>query len=227
MVSLVWTGLLLLSPHGTCSLDAALPAEARAIAGSDSLAQLYARGKTFAEFLAAAKTRRETWRANYSRMAVTGEWLQRARAVPSHWRVLVVAEDWCGDSANTIPYLGQLSDSVASLELRIVNARDGRWVMESHRTPDGRAATPTVVLLDSVDAEAGCLVERPAALREWLSTNRPRRSERELGRGRDEWRRRDGGQSTVRELVELLESAAAGKPRCGPTRPPDGRGPVY
>jgi hypothetical protein len=222
MVSLAWAGLLLLSPPGTCPVDAALQAEVRPLAGSDSLAQLYARGKTFAEFLSAAKARRETWHDNYSRLAVTGDWLQRARAVPGHWRLLVVAEDWCGDSANTIPYLAQLSDSVASLKLRIVNAQDGRWVMESHRTPDGRAATPTVVLLDSVGAEAGCFVERPAALREWLDTNRPRRSERELGRGRDEWRRRDRGQSTVRELVELLESAAGGRPRCGPTKQPDG-----
>jgi hypothetical protein len=210
---------LLFSASGACVSDADQPAEKQpALASSDSLERLYLRGRTFAAFLAVAKSRRETWLANYASAARSDEWLSRARAVPGRWRLLVVAEDWCGDSANTIPYLAQLSDSVPSLELRIVNARDGRWVMESHRTPDSRAATPTVVLLDSTGSEAGCFVERPAALRQWLVANRPRLSEAGVRRSRDEWRRKDAGQSTVREMVELLESAAAGRPRCGPTR---------
>jgi hypothetical protein len=184
--------------------------------GSDSLERLYQSGRTFADFLAAAKSRREAWHGNYARATVSPELLQRARAVPGRWRLLVVAEDWCGDSANTIPYIAGLTDSVFSLELRVVNARAGKWVMERYRTPDGRAATPTVVVLDSTGVAAGCFVERPAELRKWLAGNQGRLSQGKLQQGKEAWRRRDAGQATVREVVELLESAARGSPSCGP-----------
>ena len=189
----------------------------RSVVRADSLERLYQQGRTFAEFLAATRARRETWLDNYAGAVIPEPLLERARAVPGRWRLLVVAEDWCGDSANTIPYLARLADSVATLALRIVNAREGRWVMEGHRTPDGRAATPTVVLLDSTGTDVGCFVERPAALREWLAGNRPRLSERGVQQGREAWRREDAGRSTVREIVELLEAARQGKPLCGPT----------
>jgi len=185
---------------------------------SDSLERLYRRGRTFAEFLSAVRSRRETWLDNYAGAVLPRELLERARAVAGRWRLLVVAEDWCGDSANTIPYLARLVDSLPFVELRIVGSREGRWVLERHRTPDGRAATPTVVLLDSAGADVGCFVERPAGLREWLTDNRPHLSEGKLQQGREEWRRKDAGQSTLREMVELLEGAAEGRPYCGPTR---------
>lgn len=214
MIVLAVAGTLLLAPR-TCSRDGGIP-EQRAV-HADSLERLYERGRRFGEFLAAVRARRETWLANYAQATIPELSLARARAVPGRWHILVVADDWCDDSANTIPYLARLIDSVAGLELRVVSSQDGRWVMERHRTPDGRAATPTVVLLDSAGADMGCFVERPAALREWLSANRPRLGERELQQGWDAWRRMDAGQSTVRELVELLEAAVQRKPHCGPT----------
>jgi thioredoxin family protein len=215
MIGFALAGVLLsAAPDCGGDLGAALELP---VAGPDSLERLYSRGQTFAEFLTAAKSRREAWLGNYAAAAVSVQLLKRARAVPGRWRLLIVADDWCGDSVNTIPYLARLADSLPAVELRIVTSRDGRWVMERHRTPDGRAATPTVVLLDSTGAGVGCFVERPAALREWLEANRPRLSERGLQQGRDAWRRRDGGQATVREVVELLEAAARGRPLCGPT----------
>ena len=214
MIALALAGVLLSDP-AVCGV--ASSPRGVFFAAPDSLERLYARGRSFKQFLAAARARRETWLDNSARAVVPDRLLARARAIPGRWHLLVVAEDWCGDSANTIPYLARLVDSVPSVELRIVSTRDGRWVTERHRTPDGRAATPTVILLDSTGAAVGCFVERPAALREWLSVNRPRLSEHQLQQAREAWRRKDAGQSTVREVVELLEAAVQGKPQCGPT----------
>lgn len=217
--AMVWTlsGLLLLAPAlcGTARASGDLPP---VVAASDSLVRLFDSGQSFPVFLAGVKSRRATWLGNYAAARVAPGSLERARAVPGRWRLLVVAEDWCGDSANTIPYIARLVDSLVSVELRIVNPRQGRWVMEQHRTPDGRAATPTVVLLDAVGNDVGCFVERPAALRDYLSANRARRSEQARHEGRDAWRRKDAGRSTVGEIVELLESAANGTPVCGETQ---------
>jgi hypothetical protein len=204
------------------SLACAVPESGATLpVSADSLERLYGRGKPFAEFLAQVRSRKETWTGNYERAVVPPELLERARAVggAGRWRFLVVAEDWCGDSANTIPYLARLVDSVSTLELRVIGVADGKGVMEAHRTPDGRAATPTVVLLDANGQDAGCFIERPAALRAWFAANRDKLSEGELSAGRDEWRRNDAGRETLREMVELLEAAARGERIC------DGRSP--
>lgn len=86
--------------------------------------------------------------------------------------------------------------------------------MESHRTSDGRAATPTVILLDASYAEAGCWIERPAVLQQWFDSSKEALAEAELYRQKYEWYDRDAGQETVREMIELLEAAAEGMPRC-------------
>jgi hypothetical protein len=175
---------------------------------ADSLDRLFERGRTYQAFLESANARRETWLENTRAATLDSAVLARARAVPGEWRLLVVAEDWCGDSANTIPYVARLIDSLPSVTLRIVNSTDGRWVMERYRTPDNRAATPTVVLLNGAGEPVGCFIERPAGLRKAIA---------ERGRAMailTEWRKQDAGRSTVLEIVELLEGAAQGTGRC-------------
>ena len=183
---------------------------------TDSLVALFETGRTWGAFLAAANARRSTWEDNYGRGAVTDSALiARARAVGG-WRILVVAEDWCGDSANTIPYLARLVERAPDLELRIVNSTAGKWVMERYRTSDGRAATPTVVVLERDGAAQGCLIERPRALKEWIVANQPKLSEEDYRTQRIEWYRNDAGGHTVAEIVAILEAAVQGTPVCVP-----------
>jgi hypothetical protein len=184
------------------------------LAATDSLAALYQTGVTWDQFFAAAKARKETWRDNYDRGAPDQTAADRAKAVGGSWRILAVAEDWCGDSANSVPYLARLVEQVPSLELRIVNSKAGRWVMERYRTPDGRAATPTIVILDGEGNPVGCLVERSAKLRAWVSEEKPKLSDDQFQEKKLAWYQEDRGRATVDEIVELLELAAAGTPRC-------------
>lgn len=175
---------------------------------ADSLDRLFERGRTYQAFLESANARKETWVENTQAATLDPAVLTRARAVSGEWRLLAVAEDWCGDSANTVPYVARLMDSLPSVTLRIVNSKDGRWVMERYRTPDGRAATPTLVLLNSAGEAVGCFIERPAGLRKAIEAG---------GRTMTiltEWRKQDAGRSTVQEIVELLEAAAQGTGRC-------------
>lgn len=180
----------------------------------DSLVALYQTGVSWQTFFAGARARREMWQDNYERGVPEPTAATRARAVPGSWRILAVAEDWCGDSANTVPYLVRLVEQVPNLELRIVNSKVGKWVMERYRTPDGRAATPTIVLLDSDGNAKGCLVERPAPLRAWVADQKPKLGEDEFQTKKMAWYRDDRGRATVDELIELMELAAAGTPRC-------------
>lgn len=202
---LVLSGMLALC--GPAPAPAALPAD------TVPYATLYDAGTPFGVFLKKADQRVETWQGNFARAVVAPELQARARAA-GRYRLLVIAEDWCGDSANTIPYLARLVDQVPNLEMRIVDSSVGRPVMEAHRTPDGRAATPTVVVLDAAGAQVGCWVERPARLQTWFLENETRLERDVLYERKYAWYDEDAGASTVSDIVALLEGARAGRPLC-------------
>ena len=109
---------------------------------------LIEQGVTFAKFLEEARAHRDEWRANYNDATVSAALITRMRALPARRHLLVVAEDWCSDSLNTVPYIARLVDGGPErLDMRVVNRETGKAVMEAHRTPDGRTATPTIAVL--------------------------------------------------------------------------------
>lgn len=169
---------------------------------------LYESGVSFADFVANANARKEQWEGNYARKVAPDVLVTRASASGSGWKLLVVTVPSCGDSVNSVPYFASLLDKVPSVEMRLVNPTAGKWVQESHRTPDGRAATPTVILLDAGFNERGCWVERPAALLAAM---------KEPGFGnRQDWYDRDRGASALEEIVQMIEAAHAGSKKCAP-----------
>lgn len=187
----------------TCGAPVATP--------GDTLRATFEQGVPFATFLAGASNRKEQWVTNYAgTAAIDATLVARANAVKGHWRLLVVSIDSCSDSVNTVPHIARLMDQVPNVEMRIVTPDQGRAVMESHRTPDDRAATPTVILLDDQWQERGCFIERPPALR----THMDSLPSAERFSGKMAWYEQDAGKTTVAEIVAMLEAAARGEVQC-------------
>ncbi|MFN2327108.1 MAG: thioredoxin family protein [Gemmatimonadales bacterium] len=198
-----------------CDGGAAVPGTAPLpTATADSLLALYDSGVEWAAFLEGVRARRQTWLDNYAAATVDAALVERLNRLPGRWRFLVVAVDACGDSANTIPYLARLVEASDHLDLRVVSPADGAWVMASHPTEDGRAATPTVILLDESGTERGCWVERPYPLRKVLQEQRAGTIPGSFTEVITAWRRDDQGRSTFEDMIALLEAAAAGTVRC-------------
>ena len=169
---------------------------------------LYEKGRGYSEFLGAAKARKELWDRNEARAAVADDVLARARAVGGKLRLLIVAIDGCSDSASIIPHIARLAH-LSGIELRIV-APDagGRAIMEAHRTPDGRAATPTIVLLDAAYRNVGVFVERPSTLHTWYEDRKKTGiAQSKLTEQKLDWYERDAGHTTLLELVAIMEKA--------------------
>ena len=183
---------------------AALPVQGE----QPALDALYASGINFETFLEEADRQRTDWEDHFADGAPSQEALERARALAAPMRLLVVAEDWCSDSVNTVPYLARLVEQVETLEMRIIDSRVGRGLMDSHRTPDDRAATPTVIVLDAAGNQTGSWVERPATLQEWFLASEATLSGRELGRQKQAWYDEDRGHETVREVLDLIYEGA-------------------
>lgn len=180
----------------------------------DSIRTLYENGRPFTDFLEDARSRKDQWHDHYGDGKVSEETLDRARAVTGTWRLLAIAEDWCGDSVNTIPYLARLVEQVPSLDMRVINSKVGRGVMEAHRTPDGRPSTPTVLLLDDDWNVVGCFVERPKPLMDWYQSHREDMTSDDLHKYIFEWYGTDAGATTVSQVVSLMEAATGGHPSC-------------
>ncbi len=170
---------------------------------------LYESGETFAAFVAKATARKEQWEGNYAMKVAPDALVTRASAVGSGWKLLVVTMPGCSDSVNSVPYLASFLDKTPSIEMRLINATVGKAVMEAHRTPDGRGATPTVILLDDQFNERGCWIERPAVLIALMSSGTD-------FEGKMAWYDKDRGASSLEEIVQMIEAAHAGSTKCAP-----------
>jgi hypothetical protein len=178
---------------------------------TDTLQAIFEAGVPFATFLANAQNRKEQWVTNYAGTAsIDATLVARAAAVTGKWKLLVVSVDSCSDSVNTVPHIARLMDQLPNVEMRLVTPDQGRAVMEAHKTPDGRAATPTVVLLDENWQERGCFIERPPVLREHLDSL-PSNGKFQ---GKMAWYEQDAGRATVMEIVTMLEAAGRGEVQC-------------
>ena len=211
----VWfVASMAVSPAQVDECNAVHPLDHSAATPRSDLRTLYSEGKTYLEFRDAATRRVQAWNDHYAQAQVPDALQTRMAALPSRWHLLVVAEDWCGDSANTIPYVAKLVDVAGNLDMRIVDSEVGRGIMEAHRTPDDRAATPTVILLTNEFEEAGCFVERPRVLQNWFLASEDKLSRKSLLDQKYAWYDEDRGRETLEEIVGMIEAAARGDRVC-------------
>jgi Thioredoxin len=159
-------------------------------------------GMTWEQFLAGARAQRTLWLMNAGRASVAPETVERFRRATDGLKLLVIAEAACSDSVNTVPYLAKLA-TLAGVDMRVVGRSTGLPLMDAHRTPDGRTATPTVILLRD-GRDVGAWVERPAALQEWYLSKADLGQQDRLDR-KMAWYDWDRGASTIREIVALAE----------------------
>jgi len=183
------------------------------VAGAQDVnyAALYDQGVPFSTFLERAKSHRTEWMGNFERAKPDADAIARARALPERRKILVVAEDWCADSLNTVPYLAKLVEAAPDrLELHVIDSTVGKGVMEANRTADGRSATPTIVVLGADSQRLGAWIERPAVLQKWFTEQKPLLPREELLDRKAKWYVEDAGKSTVNEIVTILEQAGHG-----------------
>ena len=122
----------------------------------------------FDQFLSSVRSQEAQWKSRFANAAIDADALTRVRALKERRRILVIAEDRCHDSAWALPYIAKLAAAVPErLDLRVISKAAGRDVQE-YRTPDGRVATPTVIVLDESNRALAGWVERPSELHTWV-----------------------------------------------------------
>ncbi|HXW97429.1 MAG TPA: thioredoxin family protein [Gemmatimonadales bacterium] len=160
--------------------------------------ELWAKGMTFAQFVAVADERyRGLWEGVY-RIASVPEW---ARLPGTEERkLLVLAEDWCGDASNIVPAVAKWADANPGLSLRIIRRDEYPAVMDRYLTRGSRSI-PIVIVLDRDFHEIGHWGPRPSELQAWVMANKDTVPNPERYKEVRRWYAQDRGASTLRELM--------------------------
>lgn len=164
---------------------------------------VWANARSFARFSQEAKENRGLWEGVY-RTATIPKWaIEKVNERGGGLRLLVIADDWCGDASNTVPVLAKLGDEAEGLEVRVIGRDDHPEVMDRYLT-NGARSIPIAVMLDSEFQEIGHWGPRPSALQQWVMDNKDRIPKEERYPQVRRWYARDKGESTLREVLELL-----------------------
>lgn len=148
---------------------------------------------------------RELWTGVYAKTSVP-DWASRSLAkMDRSWHLLVIAEDWCGDAANLVPVFARLAESAPHVELRVVKRDEHPDLMDLYLT-SGTRSIPIVVVLDERFRPIGRWGPRPAELQEWVLREKRagKRPNSEIYKDTRRWYARDGGGTTLREVLEVM-----------------------
>ena len=166
------------------------------------LTTLFNQGQEWTTWLAGVSTQRTTWETVVKQANPPEAMVERLRAAGTGLKLLRVAEAACSDSMQSVPHIAALA-ARAGIELRIVGKDAATAAIDGHRTPDGRTATPTMILMRD-GKDAGAWVERPEALQTWFISQKGIRRQELLAR-KTSWYQWDRGTSTLAEIVALAE----------------------
>ena len=158
----------------------------------------------------AADEHRGLWQG-ISRLARVPEWAaRRASALPGRFRLVVLSEDWCGDAVNVVPVLAKWAASAPSVELRILRRDQHPAVMDRYLTNGAARAIPVVIVLTEAMEELGWWGPRPRELQAWVTEQRRQgREKRALYPEVRRWYAKDRGESTLREVLEIMQRVGA------------------
>lgn len=76
-------------------------------------------------------------------------------------RILVLTEDFCGDSAQLIPPVARLARESADIDVRILRRDAHRDLAAGYVRKDGYQAIPVFIVIGSNGEERGYVIERP------------------------------------------------------------------
>lgn len=163
---------------------------------------LWSAATPWAGFLRPEMEHYDLWCGVYQQVLVPG-WALEGFLVSPVRKLLVLAEDWCGDAANTVPVLARLTDLIAGMELRVLERDSYPAVMDRYLT-DGSRSIPIAVGLTSEDREIGHWGPRPGALQEWVLGNRKMMPSAQRHAYARTWYAKDKGETTLRELLDAV-----------------------
>ncbi len=164
----------------------------------------------FDEMVAAAQKNVDLWKSIRIRATVDQSFVDRVEAIGGDWHLLVLSEDWCGDSVSTLPFIDELASRARNLDLRILARDQNLDIMEAHLTNGTARSIPVVIAYDKDFVKHGWWGPRPTVLQHWVQGEGQAREKSDRYKEQRKWYAHDRGHTTLEEVVSMLERAAVG-----------------
>jgi len=124
------------------------------------------KGLTYDAYKSQMTRNRDRLEENERRVDLSKDDLAAFRALPRPVKVLVLAEDWCGDVIANLPVLGRLAQDSGKLDVRIFLRDQNDDIMQRYLNKGQFKSIPVFVFLDDDFRELGHWIERPASVTE-------------------------------------------------------------
>ena len=124
------------------------------------------KGLTYKAFKEQMTRNRDHFEANEQQVDLNTEDLAAFRALPRPVKVVVLAEDWCGDVIANLPVLGRLAKESGKLDVRIFLRDQNDDIMQRYLNKGQFKSIPVFVFFDDAFRELGHWIERPASVTE-------------------------------------------------------------
>ena len=122
------------------------------------------KGISYDAYKAAMTRNQERFEQNEARVVLDPATVKVFKALPKQLRVLVLAEDWCGDVIANLPVLGRLAKEVGTLDVRVFYRDQNPDLMERWLNQGKYQSIPVFVFFDESFRELGHWIERPASV---------------------------------------------------------------
>jgi hypothetical protein len=158
---------------------------------------------------------------NYTRMNVQrmNRWDKTAKVSPELEKIvsaisspqvwLVITEAWCGDAAQTIPFMAKLADLNPLIELKLVLRDENPELMDAYLTEGARSIPVLIALSGDLNKEFFVWGPKPEFLKNRLKAYKldPQNiSSQEFSDGTHLWYARDKNKALAEELTPLIAS---------------------
>jgi hypothetical protein len=124
------------------------------------------KGMTYEAYKNQMTRNRDRLEENEQRVELSKEDLAAFRALPRPVKVVVLAEDWCGDVIANLPVLGRLAKESGKLDVRIFLRDQNDDIMQRYLNKGQFKSIPVLVFFDEDFRELGHWIERPASVTE-------------------------------------------------------------
>lgn len=122
----------------------------------------FSEGLTVEEYVQGMRKNRALFEQNYDSVTLRDDDVRFLSESTRVSKVLVLAEDWCGDALRYVPVAARLSAEIPSWELRIFYRDDNPDLAENWKKHGLFRAIPVIVFFDEQFHELARFIEKPS-----------------------------------------------------------------
>lgn len=120
---------------------------------------------------------------------------------------MVLTEDWCGDSAQNLPYIGEIAKINDKINLRILPRDENLDIMDRYLTEAKSRSIPKIVAFDEEGNELFQWGPRPKEAQQFVRDELAKeRNKQDVYKDLHLWYGRNRGKAIESEFIELLKT---------------------